>query len=527
MKHARIFSLICFALIMNLLIPTSPGHLTRAYAASSLDSSMKPLADSLDQLQPTAVFRNFYQLTQVPRPSHHEEKATAFLAAFGRSLDLDTITDDVGNVIISKPATPGYENRRSVVFQAHMDMVPQKTADKTHDFLKDPITAYVNGGWLTADRTTLGADDGIGVAIIMALLQDKEIGHGPIEALFTVNEEDGFTGVNGLKAGVLKSDYLINVDWEGEGTFAIGSAGGVNVDTVGKYTQEPARTDTRTYQVSVKGLQGGHSGVDINKGSGSAGKLLARLLWSADAFDVRIAAINGGERYNAITREAVALVTVPKAKSADFEKFIGSFDATVKSELASTDPAVGVIAASTDRPAKVMNAMSQAMMLSAIYGSVNGVQRMSDTVPGLVETSCNLGIFTVDKGQWKAGILVRSTIDSARDDTAGKLAAVMRLAGADVSIHDAYSGWRPDVNSPLLVLMKGVYRQTFGKEVGLVAVHAGLETSVIGVKYPKMDMVSLGPTLQNVHSPDEQLEIATVAKVYDLLTETLKRIPVR
>lgn len=526
MKRVSAFELLCLTVIMAMLFLASTGYLGRANAASSApDNTMKPLGDCLDQVQPTAVFKNFDQLTQVPRPSHHEEKASAFLASFGRSLNLETITDDVGNVIIRKPATTGYENRRSVVFQAHTDMVPQKTADKTHDFLKDPITAYVKDGWLTADRTTLGADDGIGVAIIMALLQDKNIAHGPIEALFTVDEEDGFTGVNGLKAGVLTSDYLINVDWEGEGTFAIGSAGGEYVDAAGKYAQEATRTDMRGYRISMKGLQGGHSGIDINKGGGSACKLLARLLWSADRFNVRIASISGGDRYNAIAREAVALVAVPKAKSADFEKYISSFETIVKNELAATEPTMSISVVPADRPARVMNAKSQAMMLGAVYGSVNGVQRMSDSVPGLVETSCSMGIFNADKGQWKVGILIRSAVDSARDDTAQKLAAVMQLAGAEVSAHGAYSGWRPDVNSPLLVLMKDVYRQTFGKESGLVAVHAGLETSVIGVKYPKMDMISVGPTLKNVHSPDEQLEIATVGKVYGLLTETLKRIP--
>ncbi len=515
-----------FAIIMiNIMIPASTGYLIRANAASTLDNAMKPMVDSLDQMQPAAVFKNFYDLTQIPRPSHNEEKATAFLAAFGHSLNLETITDDLGNVIIRKPATEGYEDRHTVVLQAHMDVVPQKTADKTHDFLKDPITAYVKDGWLTADRTTLGADDGIGVATIMAILQDKDMDHGPIEALFTVDEEDGFAGVNGLAPGMLKGDYLINIDWETEGTFAIGSAGGEYVDAAGKYKLETTPSNMVGYRISITGLHGGHSGMDINKGGGSATKLVARLLWSAGSFNMRIASINSGDRYNAIARDAVAVVAVPEAQETDFENFIRSFEKTAKSELASTEPALNISAVSTDRPVKVMNDKSQVVMLNAIYGSVHGVQRMSDSVPDLVETSCNLGIFTADKGEWKAGILVRSAVDSARDDTVDKLSAVMRLAGADVKTHGSYSGWRPDVKSPLLVLLKDVYQKTFGKEAGLVAVHAGLETSVISAKYPEMVMVSVGPTLQNVHSPEEQLEIFSVGKVYHLLAETLKRIP--
>ena len=504
------------------------GALNQATAASTpMDGNAPLLANSLEQMQPQAVWRNFYQITQVPRPSHHEEKISAFVAAFGRSLNLETITDSFGNVIIRKPATKGYENRRGVVFQAHMDMVAQKTPDKTHDFLTDPITAYIKDGWLTADRTTLGADDGIGVAIIMALLQDQTVAHGPIEALFTVNEEDGFTGVNGLKSGVLTGDYLINVDWEIEGVLAIGSAGGVYVDAQAKYAQSPTPANTRAYQVSVKGLQGGHSGVDINKGGGSASKLLVRLLWSARQFGICIASIEGGDRYNAIPREATAVVVAPEAQRADFEKFVVAYEAIVKSELAMTEPRLSISSAAAMPPKMVMKRQAQDSMLKAIHGSVNGVLRMSDGVPGLVETSSSMGIFNVSNGKWIAGMYVRSAVDSARDDTAQKLMAVMQLAGAEVTIKEPYSGWRPDVNSPLLALIKDTYRQSFGKEAGVVAVHAGLENSVIGVKYPKMDMISMGPTLIDVHSPDERLEISTVGKAYTLLIETLKRTPAR
>jgi dipeptidase D len=274
-------------------------------------------------------------------------------------------------------------------------------------------------------------------------------------------------------------------------------------------------------------LQGGHSGVDINQGRGSASKLLARLLWSAAPFDVRVASISGGDRYNAIPREASAVIAVPTAQRAAFEKFIGEFAAIVKSELAATEPDLAVSATPIDLPAKVMNVKAQAAMLAAIYGSLNGALRMSDSVPGLVETSTSMGIFQADAGQWTAGMLVRSAVDSARDDTAQKLIAVFQLAGADASAHGEYSGWRPNPDSPLLKLMQGVYRQQFGKDAAVEAVHAGLETSVVGVKYPRIDIISVGPTLMAVHSPDERLEVASVDKVYDLLVETLKQIPTK
>lgn len=511
---------------------TSPAQVpsgTAPTAARTPSSTWKiPLKDALNTLNPPAVWRNFYNLTQVSRPSHHEEKVSAFLAKFGQGLGLETSVDQVGNVIIRKPATSGMENRRGVILQAHMDMVPQKTPDKVHDFERDPIEAYVEGGWVKADRTTLGGDDGIGVAIIMALLQAKDVAHGPLEALFTVNEEDGFTGVNTLKADVLHGDYFINVDWETEGAFCISSAGGVSLDATATYAEAATPADVMAYQVTIKGLQGGHSGLDINRGRGNASKLLARWLWAATSkFDLRVASVTGGDRYNAIPREAFAIVTVPKAQADALLSFVRAYEATVKSEFAATEPGLSVVATSADLPAKVMEPKAQQAMISAVYGSVNGALRMSDSVPGLVDTSTSMGIWQAGGSQWKAGSLIRSATDSARDDTAQKLASVFRLAGAQVAVHDAYSGWPPNTASPLLKLMKDVYRHRFGKEVEIVAVHAGLETSVVGIKYPRLDMISIGPTLIGVHSPDERLEVASVSRVYDLLVETLKQIPAK
>lgn len=448
------------------------------------------------------------------------------MADFGKKLGLETTVDEVGNVLIRKPATKGMESRQGVVFQAHMDMVPQKTPDKTHDFEKDPIQAYVEGGWVKADRTTLGADDGIGVAIIMAILQAKDIAHGPVEALFTVNEEDGFTGVNALKPGVLKGSVYINVDWETEGSFAIGSAGGVYVDANATYPEGKTPASMAAYTLEVKGLQGGHSGMDIAKGRGSASKLLARLLWTAGPqFGLRIATLVGGDRYNAIPREATALVVVPMDKADALAEYVQAFERTVKSELAATEPTLTIQATPADLPAAVMDAQAQKALVSAIYGCPNGVIRMSDSVPGLVETSTSMGILKAEAGQFTAGMYVRSAVDSARDDVRQMIESVFGLAGAQVTNHDAYSGWRPDPGSAILGLVKNTYKDLYGVDPGVAAIHAGLETSVVGAKYPQMDMISVGPTLVAVHSPDERLEVTSVKKVYDLLVETLKRMP--
>jgi dipeptidase D len=527
MRKGGSFRQTCVTILLSLLMTVSAGSLCQSHAVSVMDESMKPFAQCLDRVQPSAVARDFQQILQVPRPSHHEERMTAFLADFGKSLGLETITDDVGNVIIRMPATRGYEHLRGVILQAHMDMVPQKTPDKAHNFLKDPIVAYVKDGWLTADRTTLGADDGIGVALIMAILQDRSAAHGPLEALFTVNEEDGFTGAKGLRPGVLKGDFLINVDSEEEGVFFIGSAGGLYVDATARYPREMMPAGMNTYQISVKGLRGGHSGGDIDKGRGSASKLLVRLLWSADKYGVRIAAIEGGDRYNAIPREAVALVAVPAKKSDEFQAYVSAFEKAVKSELASAEPGLSISIEQGEKPARVMNLKAQARMLAAIHGSVDGVLRMSDTMPGLVETSDSMGIFKVGEGTWTAGWYVRSSLDSARDDTGDKIASVMKLAGAEVKTHDPFSGWPPDPDSPLLKLMKDVYRANSGKDPRVEAIHAGLETSVFRVTYPRLDMISVGPNLEGVHSPDEKLELSSISRVYQLLTGTLPRIPAK
>ncbi|MCB9113701.1 MAG: beta-Ala-His dipeptidase [Caldilinea sp.] len=484
-----------------------------------------PLADALGTLEPAAFWQHFYDLTQVPRPSHHEEQATTFVKAYGESLGLETIADEAGNVIIRKPASPGLEDRPGVILQAHLDMVPQKTPDSTHDFLTDPIDAYVEDGWVHADRTTLGADDGSGVATIMALLEDDALVHPPLEALFTTNEEDGFGGISALATDVLKGRYYINIDNEVEGQYLISSAGGVNATVSATYDEEPAPAGMTGVQVTVDGLRGGHSGVDIDKGRGSAHQLMARLLWNAPAeLGVRVASLAGGNQANAIPRTTTVIAAVPEAQADAFTAYVAEFAATVQHELAATEANLTVTAAPADLPAQVMAAPAQRALIGAVYGAPQGVIRMSDEVPGLVETSGNIGVLNMVDGKLDATILVRSAVDSARDDAAARFASVFELGGATVTIHDAYGAWPPNPDSALLATMQQVYVDLYGAEPKVAAIHAGLETSVAGVKYPGLDMISVGPTILDVHSPDERMEVATVQKVYDLLVATLAQL---
>ncbi len=479
-----------------------------------------------EDLTPRAVWDHFYELTQIPRPSHHEERVSAFLADFGRKLGLETTVDEVGDVLIRKPASAGMENRPGVILQAHMDMVPEKAPGKIHDFATDPIPAYVEAGWVRTDGTTLGADDGIGVALIMALLEDEDLVHGPLEALFTVNEEDGFTGADAVPPGVLQGSLLINVDSEMEGTFTIGSAGGADVDATATYPEERTPAGMTGMRLEIKGLQGGHSGIDINLGRGNAIKLLARLLWSVrQMIPVRVAAIAGGNQYNAIPRDAAAEVAIPAGEVTRLTEYVTTFAATVQQELARTEPDLQIAVTAAATPEMVMTPDAQRRIVGALYGNPNGVIRMSDSVPGLVETSTNFGVVSAAKGTFSAGFLVRSAVNSARDDIEGMAASVFALAGIEAVRKDAFTGWKPNPDSPLLRLMQSVYRDFWGHDAEVVAVHAGLETSEFGATYPGLDMISVGPTIEHPHSPDERLEIASVGKVYDLLVATLQRIP--
>ncbi len=508
--------------------PASAMGASPAVTATAVSTAtMTPLKDAIATMEPQAVWQNFYDLTQVPRPSHHEEQVRAFLVQFGEDLGLETLVDDVGNVLIRKPASLGLEDVQGVVLQAHMDMVPQKTPESDHDFLVDPIDAYVAGEFVVADGTTLGADDGIGVAMAMAVLQEQDTPLGPIEALFTVNEEDGMDGALGLEPGTLQGSALINLDSEEEGVFTIGSAGGeyVTIDT--PYAQVAAPDATTAYSVTVSGLQGGHSGVDIDKGRGHATKLLVRLLSpAAQQFGVRLASIAGGDASNAITREATALVVVPEdhAVADAFLQYVQDFDAIVKSELSIADPGVTAQATPATLPPQVMDETVQRLLLDALYATPQGVLRMSDAVPGLVETSTNMGVVEASAGNLAASLLPRSSVDTALDDVGQMIASVWDMAGVPVEVSGRYSGWNPNPESPIVLLMQEVYQEQTGQEAAVTAIHAGLECGTIVSKYPGMDAISIGPTLHDVHTPNERLEIATVPMLMDLLMETLQRI---
>lgn len=487
------------------------------------------LKDALGDLEPQDVFQNFYDITQIPRPSGHMEGIQAFLVSFGQGLGLETLVDEAGNVIIRKPAAPGLENRQGVVLQAHMDMVPDKDKDLAFDFTTDPIQAVVSGDYVVADGTTLGADDGIGMAIIMAVLQSQTLQTGPLEGLFTVDEETDMSGANGLKGGVLQGSILINLDSEWEGVFIIGAAGGGHVSVASSYPQVPAPADMVSYLVKVQGLQGGHSGVEIHLGRGGhAIKLLVRLLRGAlEPYELHLATLNGGTAGNAIPREATALVLLREDLVQPLASYVQTFEATVQSELSAVDPDLSFELVAVEPPAWVMDERFQVILLDALYANPQGVMRMSDALPGLVETSNNLGVVNIQDGHLEVSCVPRSSVDSALEDLSQMIASVWALAGYQVTFADYYQGWKPDPESPILGMMKTTYQDLYGQEPVVMAVHAGLECGVIGAKYPEMDMISIGPTLDGVHSPAEKLHIPSVGRVMELLLEVLQNIPER
>ena len=477
-------------------------------------------------LKPEAVWRSFYELTQIPRPSKKEEKVIAYLKKFGEDLGLETIVDEIGNVIIKKPATEGMEDRKGIILQGHIDMVPQKNSDIDHDFEKDPIDAYIDGDWVTARGTTLGADNGMGVAAIMAVLEDKTLVHGPIEALLTMDEETGMTGAENLKAGVLDGDILINLDSEDEGELYIGCAGGI--DTVGEftYTPEDVPEGMAAYKISVKGLKGGHSGLDINLGRANANKIMNVLLFKAgEKYNVRLANIDGGSLRNAIPRESFAVVVLPEDKTAEFEMFIDEFGTIVKDEFKEADPNAVVIAETTEMPKNILDEKTQANLYTAVANCPNGVMKMSESVKGITETSTNLAVVKSENGKIELASLQRSLIDADKDNLGVEICKVFEAAGAKAESSGSYPGWKPNPDSAILKEMKEVYNNKFGKVPEVKVIHAGLECGILGATYPNWDMISFGPTIRNPHSPDEMVNIETVQLFWDFLVETLKHAP--
>ncbi len=480
---------------------------------------------SIENLEPKQVWKHFYALTQIPRPSKHEEKAVKFAADFGKKLGLETIVDEVGNVIIRKPATKGMENCKGVILQGHLDMVPQKNNDVVHDFEKDPIQAYADGEWVKAKGTTLGADNGLGVALAMAVLEATDLQHGPIEALFTVDEETGMTGAVELKPNVLKGDILINLDSEEVGELCIGCAGGLNANFTFTYKEEAVPAGYEAFKINVTGLKGGHSGCDIHLGRGNSCKITFRVLKQLEKEGVRLASVEAGNMRNAIPREGVAVVVAPAGKAAVVKQIVEETYKTILAELMATDGGLKIAVEPAAKPASVMDANTQKALYASVYACPSGVARMSDSMPGLVETSNNLSIVKSENGTVKIICLLRSSVDSAKEDLAVLMGSLFELAGAQCEFSGSYPGWRPNTASPILAVMKGVLQKMTGKEPVVNAVHAGLECGLLGGTYPNLDMISCGPTVLNPHSPDEKTNIASVDFTWKYLIEVLKNTP--
>ncbi len=483
---------------------------------------------TIDKLNPERVWKHFYSLTQIPRPSKKEEKAVLFLEKFGKGLGLETIKDHLGNIIIRKPATKGMENRKGIILQAHIDMVPQKNSDNNHDFEKDPIKPRIVDEWVYATGTTLGADNGLGVAVAMAVLEAKDLQHGPVEALITIDEETGMTGARGLKPGILKGDVLINLDSEDEGELYVGCAGGLDATAVFRYKSQVAPAGYKGYKLSITGMKGGHSGMDIVLGRGNANKALVRVLLPLvrDA-KALISEFEGGTLRNAIPRESFATIALPKEKIRSAKKIVEKHFKEMSIELAAHEPDLKITLEECKKPARIIEPQAALRMVQAIYACPNGVERMSDAMKGLVETSNNLAIVKVKGGKAEVKCLMRSSVDSAKIVYSEALKAVFELAGAEVKLSGGYPGWKPNMDSAILKTMKSVYKKLYGNEPKVMAIHAGLECGILGGTYPQWDMISCGPTIRSPHSPDERVNIETVGKWWNYIVEILKEAPVK
>ena len=477
-------------------------------------------------LAPKEIWNNFADLNAVPRPSKKEERVIEFIMNFGNKLQLETIRDAVGNVIIRKPATSGMENRKKVVLQSHLDMVHQKNADTEFDFENQGIEMYVENGWVKAKGTTLGADNGLGVATIMAILESNDLPHPAIEALFTIDEETGMTGAMNLEGGLLEGEILLNLDTEEDDEIDIGCAGGVDITATRTYREEAVPEEAVAYAISVKGLNGGHSGMDIHLGLGNANKIMNRLIFEGfEQFGLRIAQIDGGGLRNAIPRESFAIVTIDKLQKEVFTYELTQLANVIKKELASTEPSLTIQVEETELPEMVMELGVQEGLTRALYAALNGVYAMSATMDGLVETSNNIARVYVDSGRIQIGCLTRSSVESAKADIANSLRAAFELAGFEVAYSGDYPGWTPNVKSPVLQVLKQKYIQLFQSEPRVVACHAGLECGILGQHYPEMDMISFGPNIKGAHSPDEKAEIASVEKFWSFTKAILESIP--
>ena len=484
--------------------------------------------NNIRTLSPKELWNNFADLNAVPRASKKEERVIQFIIDFGKKLNLETHKDDVGNVIIKKPATAGMENKTTVVLQSHLDMVHQKNGDTNFDFDTQGIDMILADDWVKANGTTLGADNGIGVASIMTILASTDIPHPPIEALFTIDEETGMTGALGLKGGLLNGKILLNLDTEDDRELTIGCAGGIDVTASGNYETEASAADADAFRITIKGLTGGHSGMDIYKGRGNSNKLMNRvLIKAAELFAVSVHLIDGGGLRNAIPRESFAEVVVPSKHTTAFKTFIDEQKFVLKNEYNRTDPSFDLLLENIKVPSTVLAASFQYKLLRSVHACPNGIYRMSPDIAGLVQTSNNVARILVKDGSFSIMCLTRSAVDSEKMDLADAIKSAFELSGASISFGGSYPGWTPKPEASIVKLMSELYKERYHETADVNACHAGLECGIIGKNYPGMEMISFGPNITGAHSPDEKVQVSSVQKYWGFLLETLVRIPAK
>ncbi len=484
------------------------------------------MSAEIKNLSPKPVWDYFYSLTQIPRPTGHMEAVTRFVESVGNALGLETLRDGVGNVLIRKPASPGRENHKTVTLQAHLDMVPQKNASVQHDFLTDPIDAYVEDGWVKAHGTTLGADNGIGASLALAVLADDTLEHGPIEALFTIDEEQSMDGAFGLKPNFLQGDILLNCDSEKEGELFVGCAGGADLNISFQFKEDTYIPEGDVaVKITLSGLKGGHSGVDIHLGRANANKLMFRFLKEAVCdYGARLSAVEGGNMRNAIPREAWAIVTIPGDNVEALWELVSDYQEMYQVEYAGVESGIRFEAEMTELPTTLIPEEIQDDLINAIEGCQNGVISMLHDFPGTVESSSNLAIVKTSDELIEIKILVRSSSETRKEAVCSSLESIFSMAGAKVEIPDGYNGWQPNIHSPMLQVMKEVYQELFAVEPAVKVMHAGLECGIIQGAYPQMDMISIGPDLEYPHSPDERVRIESVANTWRYITAVLAKI---
>lgn len=482
---------------------------------------------TIKDLQPALVWNNFYGLTRCPRPSKHEEAVREYILKWAKERNMDAVADETGNIIIRVPATPGYENRRGVIIQGHMDMVPQKTSDTVHDFLKDPIETWIDGEWVKAKGTTLGADNGIGVAMGMAVAEDKSLPHGPVEVLITYDEETGMSGAEALKPGVLKGDILLNLDSEDEMELCIGCAGGIDAIAEFRYKKENTPEGYVGYKLDVKGLSGGHSGMDISLYRANANKVLAAALIPViSKFGAKVVDICGGSLRNAIPFEGEAEIVVPKSKATVVVRTVRKIFEELTLRYKESDPAMSATITRSVMPApKYIQTDVVLNALKAIMACPSNVIRMSQSMPGLTETSINLAVVRCKNGKIVVSSLLRSAIDEAKRELADRVRYIFEAFGASIKFVGGYCGWIPKPDTPMIAMLNDIHTRMFGKPMNVLATHGGLECAILGGKYPNWEMVSIGPTIMYPHSPDEKVNIASVANVWEFLKAILKEVP--